>query len=847
MSAIDSSGSQATEAPAPAPPPGPEAPVSDASAATSTETAPATDSGDSIGAGASGPEVQVVHASLKAADPNADFGDEETKAVYGPKTQAAVENLQHNNGLPTTGRFDGQTADLVSNLITQNQELASTRDPALEGVNVHDSVESQNLAARVKARMAQGEAGTTTKPTPAATEKPVPDYKTQFGNARYVKNGNDPKMRGNIGRVVADAPELKDTPLAKNLREGKPLTPENIKTYQRHLQSKGNSVGRHGVDGKYGPDTHGATQTRVKAQTAAKAAAAQKAAEDAAKNKATKQADKPAATPAKPHAPGKVDGTDKADAARLAKVQECVDNLKEVDAQLAARDAELDSTIQTHEEAIAGGSTDPDHQTVIGNAQALKARIAEQRTAINEDLKTATTENGEPNPDVQPENLNQAVDRHIQAYGEIEKDALALSDRSGDVTAAGAVDTTPSPDEQRRAEFKTLVGLHDEVTTMQESVRAKMLGASGDTKAGYEKIVNNLAVERQRLAKDILSVSDGKGNPNEGTTPEGIKQVVDDAQRRVDALKPQVAGVDAAEAAAQGTEAERKAEFQRLVDKYGRADRLYEVARNASNTSNSPRQQPIWEKETAGFKEAQGKIADLILKVSDGKGNPKPGVTLADLERANGEAHVLLETVKAGSAGALGNAGMRASNARNQATDNIKAAEQVRKIAKKGVVAVVNLATLGTGGDIAEVLINTADDVIGRQWIEQGVQPTLEGLGIALTANGYKQMIDMAASAAMKQGVDNPALREFTKMFGVSDAKAILANGIHRAMVENRTMVPTNEQLMAALKTEYDNKVKELGSRYSGGDFWTNQNKVNFLTNAAMTGVNTVAKRKPDA
>lgn len=87
--------------------------------------------------------------------------------------------------------------------------------------------------------------------------EPVPPYGETFGGKSYVKDGSDPAMLKLMARAVAADPQLANSDLAKNVAAGK-VGADDVKALQRHLESKGYSVGSKGVDGKFGPDTHAA-------------------------------------------------------------------------------------------------------------------------------------------------------------------------------------------------------------------------------------------------------------------------------------------------------------------------------------------------------------------------------------------------------------------------------------------------------------------------------------------------------------------------------------------------------------------------------------------------------------
>lgn len=91
----------------------------------------------------------------------------------------------------------------------------------------------------------------------AQPQGPVGSYADSFGHQSYVKDGSNAAMLGLMSRAVAAHPELARGPLGQGVSQGH-VGPQQVKALQSFLQSKGYSVGRKGVDGKFGPDTHAA-------------------------------------------------------------------------------------------------------------------------------------------------------------------------------------------------------------------------------------------------------------------------------------------------------------------------------------------------------------------------------------------------------------------------------------------------------------------------------------------------------------------------------------------------------------------------------------------------------------
>ncbi|MDB5098444.1 MAG: uncharacterized protein JWM80_2865 [Cyanobacteria bacterium RYN_339] len=100
------------------------------------------------------------------------------------------------------------------------------------------------------------------KPAEGPAAEKVADYKDTFGSDSYVKDGANKDLVGLAQKVVDRNPALKDSDLAKHIKEGK-LGADDVKALQSELQSKGLDVGHTGADGKYGPNTHAALQKLV--------------------------------------------------------------------------------------------------------------------------------------------------------------------------------------------------------------------------------------------------------------------------------------------------------------------------------------------------------------------------------------------------------------------------------------------------------------------------------------------------------------------------------------------------------------------------------------------------------
>lgn len=96
-------------------------------------------------------------------------------------------------------------------------------------------------------------------PAPGAQAAPAAaapaSYDQLFGQRSYVKEGTDAQLVALVRQAVAQSPELANGPLAAAATAGT-VGPHEVRALQQHLESKGYSVGRTGVDGKYGPLTH---------------------------------------------------------------------------------------------------------------------------------------------------------------------------------------------------------------------------------------------------------------------------------------------------------------------------------------------------------------------------------------------------------------------------------------------------------------------------------------------------------------------------------------------------------------------------------------------------------------
>ena len=90
-------------------------------------------------------------------------------------------------------------------------------------------------------------------------------YHQLFGDASYVKDGSDPQLLSLLQEALAQSPELQGTSLAAAVQRGK-VGPDDVKELQQFLQSKGISCGSTGVDGKYGPRTHGALESFLRGE-----------------------------------------------------------------------------------------------------------------------------------------------------------------------------------------------------------------------------------------------------------------------------------------------------------------------------------------------------------------------------------------------------------------------------------------------------------------------------------------------------------------------------------------------------------------------------------------------------
>ncbi|MDB5098607.1 MAG: hypothetical protein JWM80_3028 [Cyanobacteria bacterium RYN_339] len=84
-----------------------------------------------------------------------------------------------------------------------------------------------------------------------------PSYQTLFGNAPFVKDAGDLKLKDFLHTAVGVAPALNVPPLSTALKAGK-LDPEAVKALQKHLKAQGYDLGPGGADGKLGPKTYAA-------------------------------------------------------------------------------------------------------------------------------------------------------------------------------------------------------------------------------------------------------------------------------------------------------------------------------------------------------------------------------------------------------------------------------------------------------------------------------------------------------------------------------------------------------------------------------------------------------------
>ncbi|NDD29267.1 MAG: hypothetical protein EB084_13475 [Proteobacteria bacterium] len=75
----------------------------------------------------------------------------------------------------------------------------------------------------------------------------------------YVRDGSNKQLLDTLKAVVDSDPELKGSPLAKSVANGR-VSADDIKQIQAYAQKKGYDVGSTGVDGKFGMRTSGALE-----------------------------------------------------------------------------------------------------------------------------------------------------------------------------------------------------------------------------------------------------------------------------------------------------------------------------------------------------------------------------------------------------------------------------------------------------------------------------------------------------------------------------------------------------------------------------------------------------------
>jgi hypothetical protein len=158
----------------------------------------------------------------------------------------------------TTTTVTRKTTTTTTTTVTEETTTTTTagKDPATAGKDAPPA--GKDPAGKDTPPAANPrEIGDNTPLIPAGEK--VPGYQETFGNQSYVKDGGNKDMIALAQKVVDRNPALKDSPLAQHLKDGK-MGPEDVKALQSELQSKGFDVGKTGVDGKYGPNTHAALQ-----------------------------------------------------------------------------------------------------------------------------------------------------------------------------------------------------------------------------------------------------------------------------------------------------------------------------------------------------------------------------------------------------------------------------------------------------------------------------------------------------------------------------------------------------------------------------------------------------------
>lgn len=220
-----------------------------------------------ISYGDQGEEVAAVQNILTAT--GADLGKEAGSGVFGRETERAVMELQQLNGLTPSGIVDDATLPV---LVAVAEETLSGKgsqvapNPAQQGVQTAPTDQADST----------GQSGAVDQSAPVAAQQPggaqVPAYSELFGNASWVRDGSNARLLELAGGVVQRAPELAGTRLAQNIESGT-ITRDDMRELQTFLQGQGHDVGRTGVDGKYGPLTHGALQAFMASPTAAAAGA----------------------------------------------------------------------------------------------------------------------------------------------------------------------------------------------------------------------------------------------------------------------------------------------------------------------------------------------------------------------------------------------------------------------------------------------------------------------------------------------------------------------------------------------------------------------------------------------
>ena len=242
----------------------------------------------------------------------------------------------------------------------------------------------------------------------------------------------------------------------------------------------------------------------------------------------------------------------------------------------------------------------------------------------------------------------------------------------------------------------------------------------------------------------------------------------------------------------------------------------------------------------------------LILRVSDGSGNPtipskkiNAAVAVQRIQLRSLKADMQMFKVQAQHQLDIGNA-----------RDAIAAAQQARDILKKSSVMVLKMGMISMGcpPEIAEgvskgfsVFLNTADEVIGNNWILKGKVLSEKEMQTIFLLNILKAGVDEASDALVGKfrGADNEYVKQVFKTIGPDHVGDVIKKTIDLAFINapgGPTLAPKPAAIKAAFSQVAAAKLAELESIGKAG--WDNQDFFNWLSGTMIDTLGTVATKK---